>query len=130
MPPTSLEQALKRIAELERNIAWANGARGDGIDRAPGFTITETRILRMLSARGDIRYECMDSLQRHMSNIRGKIKKLGLNIVVRTVVQQGYELDKGALVLKRLLAGEIQPKPRPTRNPRTPPNTQSQQIAA
>lgn len=98
-----LANAKRRIAELERQIAWADGRRADGVDRVPGFTITETRVLRILAATGEVRYGRMDALQRHLSNIR---KKLPRSIQIKTVVMQGYEVIAGMAALKRLCAGE------------------------
>jgi len=42
----------------------------------------------------------MDALQRHMSNIR---KKLPPGVVIKTVVQQGYEVVAGMDALRRLV---------------------------
>ena len=93
-----------RLVELERTKAWSQGCRGDGIDRVPGFTITETRILRIMAATGEVRYERMDAMQRHMSNIR---KKLPPGVTIKTVVQQGYEVVTGMQALKRLVAAPL-----------------------
>ena len=94
-----------RLVETERNIAWSAGRRGDGIDRVPGYTVTETRVLRILASTGEIRYgrPDMDSLQRHMSNIR---KKLPPGIKIKTIVMQGYEVVSGIGAIKRMVAGE------------------------
>ena len=86
--------------ELERNKDWSQGRRADGVDRVPGFTVTQTRCLRILASTGEIRYDRMEAVQRHMSNIR---KKLPPGIQIRTVVQQGYEVTEGILALRRLV---------------------------
>jgi hypothetical protein len=99
-----LVETERRAQAAERKAAWSEGRRGDGIDRVPGFTITETRVLRILCAHGEIRYERFESLQRHMSNIR---KKLPPGIKIKTIVQQGYEVTSGLHALKRMVSGEI-----------------------
>lgn len=73
--------------------------------RADGFTVAETRILRVLASTGEIHYDHFDSLQRHMSNIRIKLRKMGLCVEIKTIVQVGYEVTKGKSVLERLVAG-------------------------
>lgn len=94
-----------RLVEAERQLAWSAGRRGDGIERVPGYTVTETRVLRILASTGEIRYERMESLQRHMSNIR---KKLPPGVKIKTVVMQGYEVTAGLNALKRMVSGEAQ----------------------
>lgn len=89
-----------RLVELERNKDWSQGRRADGVDRVPGFTVTQTRCLRILAATGEIRYDRMEAVQRHMSNIR---KKLPPGVVIKTIVQQGYEVTEGILALRRLV---------------------------
>ena len=69
-----------------------------------GFTVTETRVLRIIASRDFIAYEQFDALQRHMSNIR---KKLPDSILIKTVVSEGYVIESGLDVLRRLVAGEI-----------------------
>lgn len=92
-----------RLVEVERQAAWSTGRRGDGIERVPGFTITETRVLRILASTGEVRYGRFESIQRHMSNIR---KKLPKGISIKTVIQQGYEVTTGLNALKRMVSGE------------------------
>lgn len=112
MPPSSFADALtmieslqRQLAEANRKAAWSTGARGDGAMRADGFTVAETRILRVLASTGEIHYDHFDSLQRHMSNIRIKLRKMGLIVDIKTIVQVGYEVTKGKAVLERLVAG-------------------------
>lgn len=102
-----LVEVEKRAKDAERKAAWSEGRRADGIDRVPTFTITETRVLRILAACGEIRYERFESLQRHMSNIR---KKLPPGVKIKTIVMQGYEVTQGMAALKRMVSGEcLQP---------------------
>jgi len=98
-----LERLRARNAELERKIAWADGRRGDGATRAPGFTMSETRILRILASTGFVSPEQIDALQRHMSNIRKKLREMAPEVQIKTVVMEGYELAKGKADLHRLL---------------------------
>lgn len=92
-----------KLVETERHSAWSEGRRGDGIDRVPGYTVTETRVLRILASTGEIRYGRFDAIQRHMSNIR---KKLPPGIKIKTIVMQGYEVVTGISHIRRMLAGE------------------------
>jgi len=73
--------------------------------RADGFTVAETRILRVLASTGEIRYDHFDSLQRHMSNIRIKLRKMGLAVEIITIVQVGYEVKRGKATLEKLVSG-------------------------
>lgn len=93
-----------KLVEVERSVAWANGRRADGVDRVAGYTCTETRALRIMGATGEIRYERMHSLHRHMSNIRKKL--LGSGVVIKTVVMQGYEVTQGVEILRAMCAGK------------------------
>lgn len=122
--PQSLEEAQAEIARLrakaeslERKVAWSEGRRGDGLHRAPGFTIAETRILRILASVGFVGREQVDALQRHMSNIRKKLKACAPSVTINTIVMEGYELTQGKADLQRLLlqapGGEAQ-RPTPT----------------
>ena len=92
-----------KLVEYERTAAWSTGRRGDGIERVPGFTVTETRVLRILASTGEVRYDRMESLQRHMSNIR---KKLPPGIKIKTIVMQGYEVTQGLNAIKRMVSAE------------------------
>lgn len=101
-----------RIAELERQIAWADGRRADGKRRAGNnaidFTESETRLLRILASSGEIAHNRFDAQQRHMSNIRKRIREAGLDgqIIIKTRVMDGYKVIAGMAALKRLCAGE------------------------
>mgnify|MGYP000564867286 CR=1 FL=1 len=46
--------------------------------RAPGFTVKQTAILQLMSLRGSAHVDQIPCLQRHMSNIRAKLKKQNL----------------------------------------------------
>lgn len=96
-----------RLVEAERTKAWSEGRRGDGVDRAPGFTVTQTRVLRILAATGEIRYARMESsLQRHMSNIR---KRLPPGVVIKTIIGVGYEVVEGMTALRALVSAKRSP---------------------
>ena len=104
MVPATYEEACQRIAELERRLQWADQRPGGGPKQVKGFTSTETRVLRLMAARGFVHYEMFDALQRHMSNIR---KKLPLDIRVKTQIGEGYEIIAGLETLRSLVAGDI-----------------------
>ena len=105
--PETLEEAKAEIEKLRRKIAWAEGRRGDGAHRAPGFTASETRILRVLASTGFVSPEQVDALQRHMSNIRKKLREIAPEVQIRTIVMEGYELAKGKAELHRLLMAPL-----------------------
>lgn len=128
MVPATYEEACARIVELERRLQWADQRPGGGPKQVRAFTHTETRVLRLMAARGFVSYEMFDALQRHMSNIR---KKLPNEIRVKTQIGEGYEITDGIETLRALVAGDItliieavteaiarKPKKRSTQNPR------------
>lgn len=77
--------------------------------RAPGFTPKETVILQLLASRGSAHKEQIDILQRHVSNIRKRFKRLHINIKITTHPGEGlYTVDeKGREALASLIAGEV-----------------------
>ena len=93
--------------------------------RAANLTPKQTAILRILAQRGALHVDQIDCLQRHISNVRAKLKKLSLHkaIVITTHPGEGlYTLDEsGRETALRLLAGELTPKAQ--RQP-TPPKLQ------
>lgn len=93
------------IDDLERRFAWSEGRRHDGANNAPGFSQTETRALRILAATGTIRYEQMSALQRHMSNIRRKLRILKHPISIATDFGLGYRVEAGLPTLRALCRG-------------------------
>jgi multidrug resistance efflux pump len=107
-----------KTADLERKVAWSEGRRGDGAQCAPGFTASETRILRILAGAGFISRDAIDALQRHMSNVRKKLKTSAPAVQIKTIVMEGYELTAGKIELQRLLmaapGGEAPGKLTPT----------------
>lgn len=112
---TRLERENAQLrAELEdarRRAAWADGRRGDGAARISGFTATETRILRVIAARGRIAYDTLSlPLQRHMCNIRKKLRKLRLPIEIATIKLEGYEIRRGGARLQRMLMLDATPR--------------------
>jgi hypothetical protein len=101
--PETLTDAHAEIERLRRTIAWSEGRRGDGVHRAPGFTPVETRVLRVLASTGFVSRDQVEALQRHMSNIRRKLRELAPAVNIRTIVMEGYELAGGKAELVRLL---------------------------
>jgi DNA-binding winged helix-turn-helix (wHTH) protein len=95
------------------------------------FTVKQSMILRLLAQRGSVHVEQTPCLQRHMSNIRAKLKAMGLSrqITIRTEAGEGlYVLERGRDALHRLIAGEIEAKPKPAKAatpkpPRLPRNS-------
>lgn len=90
--------------------------------RIASFTSKQSMILRLLAQRGSVHVEQTPCLQRHMSNIRAKLKTLGLSkkIDIKTHGGEGlYTLEKGKDVLERLIAGEplTEAKPKKTKQP-------------
>ncbi len=106
----NLEAVKRGVSEFlkDQQSHWAEGRRGETARRVAGFTEAETRILRMFAARGFVHYDMADALQRHMSNIR---KKLPAEIVIKTVVEEGYRMDKGKDRLLMILMGHGLDKP-------------------
>lgn len=111
MVPATYEEACalivtqqRTIADLNRRLAWADQRPGGGPPRVAGFTVTETRVLRIMAARGFIGYGMFEALQRHMSNIR---KKLPAGVAIKTQIGEGYEVTGGVETLRALCAGEI-----------------------
>ncbi len=105
-----VRKQAERIAELEHALSqkpkWAAGCRGDGVSKAPGFTSTETTILRILAASGRVTKEQLpngNALYRHISNIRRKLPK---SVKIRTDIGLGYDLDSGQDILRRLVEGK------------------------
>lgn len=86
-----------------------NQSNADGV-RAPGFTVKQTAILQLIALRGSAHVDQVKTLQRHMSNIRAKLKKQGhaKRIAITTHAGEGlYTIDdKGREALTKLLAGE------------------------
>ena len=112
--PATVATLLARVAELEAEVArekdrfdMAEGRRGvNGVRCIPGFTITQTEIIRILYARGRAEHDNYSCLYRHISNIRKRARKLGImppskadhlraphQFVIRTDAGLGYELD-------------------------------------
>ena len=95
-----------------------NQSSADGV-RAPGFTVKQTAILQLISLRGSAHVDQIPCLQRHMSNIRAKLKKQGhaKKITITTHPGEGlYTIDeKGRANIAKLLAGEslTEAPPRP-----------------
>lgn len=80
-----------------------------------GFTTRQSEILQVLAVRGSIHTEWGKAVQRHMSNIR---KKLPRGIVIETHAGEGlYTLTKGREALTRLIAGEGDARPSPSKEP-------------
>lgn len=113
-----LDEALKAIARLEAEKAqidrdwrrkWdmAEGRRSNGVACVPGFTATETSILRIMAARGRVAYEQIPCLQRHMCNIRKKLREQGRKITILTEKEIGYvvETKAGKVMLERMVMG-------------------------
>jgi hypothetical protein len=125
-PPTiadavaEIERLRAANQDLSRRVAWAEGRRGDGAHRAPGFTVSETRILRVLASTGFVAPDQVEALQRHMSNVRRKLRENHPSVTIRTVIMEGYELASGRDDLRKLLLartegdGSQAPAQRPT----------------
>jgi hypothetical protein len=111
---------------LAQKPKWATGCRGDGVAKVPGFTVTETRILRILAASGRVTKEQLENgnaLYRHMSNIKRKIREMPAlkQIKIRTDIGQGYDVDNGQDILRLLVEGKpVETKPRRLSVPRLP----------
>ena len=87
------------------------------------FTVKQSMILRMIAQRGSVHVDQTPCLQRHMSNIRAKLKAQGLSktITIRTESGDGlYVLERGRDALHRLIAGELEPKPAKASTPKPP----------
>jgi len=103
-PFAELERLRRENAELKRKLDWSAGRRADGVVKIPGFTATETSILRKLVARRRVLYEDADiALQRHMCNIRRKLRERNWRVEILTEKNEGYLLNRGAALLRRLL---------------------------
>lgn len=98
-------QAMEReLVALREKLAWAEGRRGQtGVCRARGFTPTETRILRKLAAGGMAFNASEDCLPRHISNIRAELKRQGVQVKIKTLVGQGYEVTSGREAIVALI---------------------------
>lgn len=92
---------------------------------APGFTVKQTAILKLICLRGSVHVEQVKCLQRHMSNIRAKLPKA---ISIETHAGEGlYTLAKGKEALTALLDGE---SPAPIKRARKPRSEPEQRLAA
>lgn len=91
--------------------------------RVGSFTTKQSMILRLIAQRGSVHVDQTPCLQRHMSNIRAKLKTLGLakKIVIKTHGGEGlYTIEKGRDVLERLVAGEQVADAKPRLKTQTP----------
>jgi DNA-binding winged helix-turn-helix (wHTH) protein len=87
--------------------------------RIEGFTSKQTAILKALAARGSVHVEQIECLQRHMSNIRARLKELGHAKQIKISTEAGVGLylidEKSRASLQLLLAGELPNKAAPRR---------------
>lgn len=130
-----IDRLKGEVAIRDRKLAWAEGRRADGVDRAPGFTIAETRVLRTLAGIGQINYDQIDALQRHMSNIRKRLREMGAPVTIQTEVEVGYVLTSGKPWLEALLMGQrpqllAPPQPKYLPTPRIPTRKVNPYIAS
>lgn len=79
--------------------------------KIPGFTTKQTAILKALAQRGSAHVDQIDCLQRHMSNIRAKLKELGHHKQIKISTEAGEGLyliaDKSRAALQLLIAGDL-----------------------
>lgn len=123
---SDVAQLEQENAQLRQQLAWADQRPGGGPRVLEGFTEVETRVLRIAAARGQAYYEQAPTLhlQRHMSNIRRKLKAIGAEIEFRTYPGQGYTVTRGLKLLQDVVAGRAKlsvPPPRPKYQPLPPP---------
>lgn len=89
-------------------------ASGAQTMRAANLTPKQTTILRIIAQRGSLHVDQIDCLQRHVSNVRAKLKKLGLSKAINIVTHPGEGLytldDKGRETALRLISGELTPR--------------------
>lgn len=88
------------------------------------FTPEQTDMLRRLSRHGSIHIEQGKAVQRHMSNIRAKLKRHGFASKIEIETHPGEGLytvsARGRKHLAKLLTGEMIPYPRPKPKAHTP----------
>lgn len=93
------------VAGFESVYRLLGGGRTSALP-LDGFTPKETQILRLFVEWGNLHKEQVHCLVRHMSNIRTKLKAIG--IAIDTAGDGLYIAERAARSnLKRLLAGEI-----------------------
>lgn len=93
------------VEALKERLAWADGRRGKvGRVRAPGMSVTETRYLRRLTATGFLYNGIDECVQRHVSNIKRKLREQGVDVEIKTLVNQGYQLVAGEAELVQFLS--------------------------
>lgn len=74
--------------------------------RAPGLTVKQTAIIKLLVLRGSIHKDQVACLQRHMSNVR---KRLPKGVTIKTHAGEGlYTLERGREILQALLDGSAE----------------------
>lgn len=90
--------------------------------RIAGFTAKQSDILKALAARGSAHVEQIECLQRHMSNIRAKLKTLGHAKQIKISTEAGIGLylidDKSRAALHLLIAGDLPGKQAPKKDRR------------
>lgn len=118
-------EIVRGFDELYRLL---NQSSADGV-RAPGFTVKQTAILQLISLRGSAHVDQIPCLQRHMSNIRAKLKRQGHAKRINITTHPGEGLytidDKSRDNIAKLLAGEPLTEPRPANS-----NTEPLRLAA